>query len=94
MTPGELVAGFYELPMHIAVAHEVLGSDCSTQIGRVPARILAPGLFPAALTTRRFPRHSRAFPATDSEPPSTGPSPTRATTRKTERRACAVWGSS
>lgn len=42
MTPGTLVAGFYELPIHIAVAHEVLGSDCSTQICDIPTRVLTP----------------------------------------------------
>jgi predicted nucleic acid-binding protein len=43
MPSGMRVAGYYELPIHIAIAHDVLGSDCSTQIGVIPARILAPG---------------------------------------------------
>ena len=49
MTSGTLVAGFYELPIHIAVGHEVLGSDCSTQIGDIPARVLTPGPPPGGL---------------------------------------------
>ena len=46
MTPGRVVAGFYELPIHIAVVHEVLGSDCATWIGDIPAQILAPRPLP------------------------------------------------
>lgn len=36
-------------PIHIAVAHDVLGSDCSTLIGGIPARVLAPGPVPGGL---------------------------------------------
>src|ERR1022692_137468 len=49
MSSGTLVAGFYELPIHIAVAHEVLGSDCPTQIGDIPARVLTPRPLPGGL---------------------------------------------
>ena len=88
MIPGTVVAGFYELPIHIAVAHEVLGSSRQTQIGDIPAQILVPGPFQAGLTIQQFPRRFQESPAISSEAISTGLSPSRASTPKTGRRAC------
>jgi hypothetical protein len=62
MAPGAQVAGFYELPVHIAVAHDVLGSDCSTLIGGLPARVLAPGPVPGGLDYPAIPPALRGVP--------------------------------
>jgi hypothetical protein len=64
MTPGTVVAGFYELPIHIAVAHEVLGSDCPTRIGDIPAQILAPRPLPHHID---YPAVPPALPGIPSE---------------------------
>ena len=63
MPPGTRVAGFYELPIHIAVAHDVLGSDCATQIGVIPARVLAPGPVPGGLDYPAIPPALPGVPA-------------------------------
>ena len=62
MHQGTRVSGFYELPIHIAVAHDVLGSVCSTQIGAIPARVLAPGPFPGGLDYPAIPPTLQGIP--------------------------------
>jgi hypothetical protein len=63
MPSGTRVAGFYELPIHIAVTHDVLGSDCTTQIGVIPARVLAPGPVPGGIDYPAIPPALPGIPA-------------------------------
>ena len=56
------MAGFYELPIHIAVTHDLLGSVCSTEIGGVPALVLAPGPVPGGLDYPAIPPTLQGIP--------------------------------
>lgn len=54
MTEKVQAVGFYELPVPIAVSHEVLGSVCATRLGNVPAQIHAPLPLPTGLDYPRL----------------------------------------
>lgn len=44
------------------MAHDVLGSNCSTQTGGIPARVLAPGPVPGGLDYPAIPSALRGVP--------------------------------
>jgi hypothetical protein len=90
MIPGTVVVGFYELPIHIAVAHEVLGSDCPTRIGDIPAQILAPRPLPHRIDYPAVPPALPGIPGDQLGSPFAWLSPLQANTQNRARHACGV----